>query len=79
MKNNKQVFGTTEWAVCNANFISGCSNDCKYCYAKEMAIRFKRKTPENWKVEEVNLTKYNKRFKKVEGQIMFPSSHDLTP
>jgi DNA repair photolyase len=79
MKIEKQVFGTYEWAVENANYISGCSNNCKYCYSREMAIRFKRKTIENWHEEEVNTTKLNQKAKKVDGFIMFPSSHDITP
>ncbi len=79
MRNNKQVFGTNEWAVQNANFIRGCYHDCKYCYSKEMAIRFKRKTSQNWKIEDVNHSNLSKRWKKVNGQIMFPSSHDITP
>lgn len=53
MNNSKPVFGTTEWAASNVNYLKGCSNDCKYCYSKEMSIRFKRKTPETWKNEEV--------------------------
>jgi DNA repair photolyase len=76
---NKHVFGTYEWAVSNANFISGCSNNCKYCYSREMAIRFKRKTTENWRNEEINFNQFNKKFKKESGFIMFPSSHDITP
>ena len=79
MKKEKKVFGTTEWAVKNANFISGCNHDCKYCYSKAMGIRFKRKTSANWEVEEVNTDKINKKVKKVDGFIMFPSSHDITP
>jgi DNA repair photolyase len=79
MKEGKQVFGTYEWAVKNANFINGCKHDCKYCYSKEMAIRFKRKTPLNWQDEEVNFPQLEKKIKKVEGYIMFPSSHDITP
>jgi len=80
MKENiKQVFGTYEWAVENANFINGCNNDCKYCYSREMAIRFKRKTTENWSIEEINYNQFNKKIKKVDGFIMFPSSHDITP
>jgi DNA repair photolyase len=79
MKNNKQVFGTHEWAVENANFISGCFHNCKYCYSKEMAIRFKRKTPLNWAVEDVDLKQLKIKRKKVDGLIMFPSSHDITP
>lgn len=61
------------------NYLKGCSNDCKYCYSKEMAIRFKRKTPETWKIEEVNWAAYNKIVKQREGYIMFPSTHDITP
>lgn len=79
MKKDKQVFGTTEWATKNANFISGCIHNCKYCYSKEMAIRFKRKTSENWAVEEVNHNNLKKNHKKVDGYIMFPSSHDISP
>lgn len=79
MKNDKQVFGTYEWAVENANFINGCSNNCKYCYSREMAIRFKRKTAENWNIEEVNFIQLKKKIKKANGFIMFPSSHDITP
>lgn len=77
--NTKHVFGTYEWAVENANFISGCSNNCKYCYSREMAIRFKRKTADNWSTEEVNSNQFNRKVKKVDGFIMFPSSHDITP
>jgi DNA repair photolyase len=71
-------FGTKEWAPHNFNFMSGCSNDCVYCYAKEMAIRFKRKTKDSWKVEEpVSLE--GRSYNKKDGRIMIPSSHDITP
>lgn len=79
MKKDKQVFGTHEWAVKNANFINGCFHDCKYCYSKEMAIRFKRKTTSNWHIEEVVSNPKKIKIKKVDGMIMFPSSHDITP
>ena len=76
-KNDNLKFGTKEWASYNFNFTNGCSNDCVYCYAKEMAIRFKRKTADTWKEEElVNLK--NKTFSKKSGLIMIPSSHDIT-
>lgn len=75
----KTIFGTYEWAVKNANFINGCSHDCKYCYSKEMAIRYKRKQPSNWKEEEINQAQFVKKFKKIDGTIMFPSSHDISP
>lgn len=72
------LFGTKEWAPYNFNFMSGCSNDCTYCYAKEMAIRFKRKTSNTWKDEEPVSMK-GKSFRKRDGRIMIPSSHDITP
>ena len=79
LKNFKQVSGTQEWASQTVNFISGCSHDCKYCYAKSMAIRFGRNTPDNWKSEEVNFGKLSARQKQKDGYTMFPSSHDISP
>ena len=74
-----QVFGTKEWAARNFNFTSGCSHDCKYCYAKSMAIRFGRKTSDNWTQEVVNLDRLKDANKHYNGRIMIPSSHDITP
>ena len=71
-------FGTKEWAPFNFNFMSGCSNDCVYCYAKDMAIRFKRKTPDTWKTEET-VDMSGKSYSRKNGDIMVPSSHDITP
>jgi DNA repair photolyase len=79
-KNNfKNAFGTYEWASYNANFISGCKHDCKYCYSKEMAIRFGRKTSHNWRNEEIAKEKMSKILSKKSGTIMYPSSHDIHP
>lgn len=78
MKNNSN--GTKEWSVKSANFITGCSNNCSYCYSRAMAIRTKRKIQDNWKEEIVRSNDLNKKWKMVEGgRIMFPSSHDITP
>jgi DNA repair photolyase len=74
----KVTLGTKEWADSNVNCYSGCSNDCRYCYAKKMAIRFKRKTNDNWKVMELNQKVIEKGYLKRKGRIMFPSSHDIT-
>jgi len=73
------TLGTKEWASSNINIISGCSHDCRYCYARKMAIRFKRKTEETWKIMELNNEKLSINFKKRKGRIMFPTSHDITP
>ena len=74
----KITLGTKEWADSNVNCYSGCSNDCRYCYAKKMAIRFKRKTEENWKIMELNEKIIKKGFLKRKGRLMFPTSHDIT-
>lgn len=75
----KSAFGTREWADRNENCLNGCSHDCKYCYAKATAVRFGHNTPENWKNETLKPNIMKKGFRKWEGKIMFPSSHDITP
>ena len=70
--------GTKEWADSNVNIFYGCSNDCIYCYAKKMAIRFGRKTRETWKFMELNEKAFDKGYGKRKGRIMFPTSHDIT-
>ena len=77
-KENK-VFGAHEWADKTANCINGCKHDCKYCYSKSMAIRFKRKTSKNWKNEEIREPQLKKKFNKHSGSYMYPSSHDIHP
>lgn len=78
-KNALCVFGTYEWADETVNIINGCKHDCKYCYSKSMAIRFKRKTSKTWKNEEIRNNGALKYSKKVNGTIMYPSSHDIHP
>lgn len=78
MKNKKYATGTWEWAHSGVNCISGCRNNCVYCYSKASAIKAGRKTKETWPVEEVNEKAINQGFKKREGTIMFPTSHDLS-
>ncbi len=75
----KSVFATKEWAERRENCLDGCSHDCKYCYAKAMAMRFGHNTPQNWKNETLKSDILKKGFRKSEGKIMFPSAHDITP
>ena len=76
---DRQGTGTAEWAEFNANICEGCSNNCLYCYAAQMAIRFKRRKRADWALEKLTkqaeITKYPLR----DGVVMFPSSHDITP
>ena len=69
--------GTREWADYNVNCVQGCSNDCRYCYAKMIAKRFGRKTDETWKEMIINKNAVEKKYKKYKGRVMFPSSHDI--
>ncbi len=75
---HKITEGTKEWADSNVNVYNGCSNNCRYCYAKKMAIRFKRKTNATWKIMEPKLNKIHKGYAKRQGRVMFPTSHDIT-
>ena len=57
--------GTKEWADYNVNCVKGCSNDCRYCYAKMMGKRFGRFTEENWKDMEINEAAVKKNYPKL--------------
>lgn len=81
MKNNNEIKfaqGTKEWASTTLNIQTGCKNDCKYCYAKCMALRFGRATPELWGTKVVP-HKSAANCRKRKGTIMFPSTHDIMP
>jgi DNA repair photolyase len=71
--------GTQEWSVKSINCCSGCSHDCRYCYAKERAIRCKQLTASQWPLERIRPKDVTMPHKKYDGQVMFPSSHDITP
>ena len=71
-------YGTKEWAVKTANCCTGCSHDCLYCYAKEMAVRFKQVTDSQWPLERIRNKDVYRYHKKYPGRVIFPSSHDIT-
>lgn len=70
----KKIFGTREWAKHSLNITNGCSNDCKYCYARYNYI--KSGNTNDWKNEtkKENLPNIGKK----DGTIMFPTTHDIT-
>ena len=78
MSKRKYATGTWEWASSSVNCIFGCKHDCRYCYAKANSIRSGKKTKETWATEEVNTKAVDKGYKKRDGTIMFPTSHDLS-
>lgn len=70
--------GTQEWARHSLNIQDGCEHDCRYCYAKTMAIRFKRATAASWRKPKVRTEAVSKCYGRREGRIMFPTAHDIT-
>ena len=74
----KITLGTKEWSDYSVNCINGCSNNCRYCYAKKMALRFGRKTENSWKIMEIRSKDVIRRYNKRKGRFMFPTSHDIT-
>jgi len=70
--------GTKEWAASNVNIQDGCEHDCLYCYAKTMAIRFKRATATSWAKPRLRQHDLDRRYTKRSGRIMFPTAHDIT-
>jgi len=79
MAKNKSEWATKEWAPNTLNCITGCGNDCRYCYSKEMSIRYGRSTPSSWKNEVVREHDLKKKITKYSARVMFPSSHDIRP
>ena len=72
--------GTKEWSDWNLNVYKGCSNNCRYCYAKFMALRFKRiKSEAEWAFPVLNRKVVHQSFRKRKGRGMFPTTHDITP
>ena len=73
--------GVQEWAAESRNIQIGCENGCRYCYAQHRAVnRFKYCTAKEWKNPAINQKKVKMGYgKKVDGGIMFPSTHDITP
>lgn len=75
----KLPYGTKEWASHNVNIQQGCEHNCKYCYAKSMAIRFKRSTAKNWTTTKLRDNELSRYYTKKNGTVMYPTTHDITP
>jgi len=68
-----------QWTDDSINFITGCGNQCKYCYSLEMATLFRHFDPSNWSNEIIRQKDLEKKIKQYPKMVMFPSSHDIRP
>lgn len=75
----KEKDNVQDWADKTINIYKGCSNDCRYCYARAEAERFKRVKKGEWTTEVLNMEKIKKEWRFSKKNIMFPSTHDITP
>jgi DNA repair photolyase len=76
----KRNGGTREWAEKTVNCCTGCTHNCRYCYARDNAVRYKQLTADQWPNERIRPHDVNRgRRKKFPEWVMFPSSHDITP
>jgi len=76
----KKNYGTRQWADYTVNYCSGCSNNCRYCYAKARAVNwFKQLTAAQWPAERIRMHDVQKKRKREIGRGMIPSTHDITP
>ena len=78
VKRREITSGTKEWADHNVNCVKGCSNDCRYCYAKMMAKRFGRCQEHTWRNMIINKSAVDRNYVRYKGRVMFPSTHDVT-
>lgn len=71
-------FGVAEWAEASVNIGTGCSHNCRYCYACGNTL-WRNQIPSraDWTTERLksNLPK----AKKYNGRVMFPTTHDISP
>jgi DNA repair photolyase len=71
-------FGVAEWAEASVNIGTGCSHNCRYCYACGNAL-WRNQIPSraDWTTE--RLKSNPPKAKKYNGRVMFPTTHDISP
>jgi DNA repair photolyase len=74
----KRKTGTREWADSNYNIGIGCSHNCRYCYARTNALRYRFvESSDAWTTEKIK--DKMPPVSKKNGWIMFPTTHDISP
>ncbi len=77
-KDVEQKSGTHEWAEKTVNCCTGCSNNCRYCYGRQMAVRFRQVKEEEWPLMRIRQHDVDRKHRNYGEVVMFPSSHDIT-
>jgi DNA repair photolyase len=77
-KGLKPKKGTQEWAEKTVNCCTGCSNNCRYCYGRQMAVRFGQVKEDEWPSMHIRQRDVEKKYRNYGEVVMFPSSHDIT-
>jgi DNA repair photolyase len=67
-----------EWSSKSVNCCTGCSNNCRYCYGRQMAVRFRQVKEEEWPAMHIRQHDVQRKHKNYGEVVMFPSSHDIT-
>lgn len=77
---SQPVRGTREWAVATVDCSCGCSNDCRYCYARYSAVAKEKSMSEREWCSPVPIPEaLEKEYPLYPGQVMFPAHHDIVP
>lgn len=72
------IRGTKEWAVAEINCSTGCSYECRYCYARTKALKNNViASAAEWSRVRVMETELTREYPLFPGQVMFPASHDI--
>ncbi|MBU8870649.1 MAG: hypothetical protein KOO60_07285 [Gemmatimonadales bacterium] len=78
----ERVSGTREWSGHSMNIGVGCSNNCRYCYARAGQRRWQRENWLNWHKGFVFNPKWYDKWMKTNRAkkkgIMTPTQHDIT-
>jgi site-specific DNA-methyltransferase (adenine-specific) len=76
----KKSYGTYDWAGRTVNCCRGCTNNCRYCYARRDALRRHQiGNYDEWETCHIRLHDLKKKHYNYGELVMFPSTHDITP
>jgi DNA repair photolyase len=71
-------FGVAEWAEASVNIGTGCSHNCRYCYACSNAV-WRKQIPSRADWTNERLKTVQPKARKYTGRVMFPTTHDISP